>query len=234
MILLCWFWNFLKCVAGAWLHCRFSVRSDSDVPLLWLLLKSRYVRILDTIVYSEHCFGCSLLPKWKLASGLRFTAALLPRLLGTNLRSHHKGATGRVGTGDQQLPVLCHCQLGKDIPHCQHKCELTSWQAATLVPTLKLNPAILRTCEKASWCSHQLSFQPTQNACMKRNWNTHCAVASVNVLFTFCWKWIQEISTLIHTSKLTFCSSCRASSIEIAFHPKPKWISWSIKCNKYF
>ena len=30
--------------------------------------------------------------------------------------SHHKGATGRVGTGDQLLPVLCHCHLGQDIP----------------------------------------------------------------------------------------------------------------------
>ena len=29
--------------------------------------------------------------------------------------SHHKGATGRVRTGDQRLPVLCHCQLGQDI-----------------------------------------------------------------------------------------------------------------------
>ena len=47
---------------------------------------------------------------------LRFAAALLPRLFWTNPRSHHKGATGRVRTGDQQLPVLCHCQLGQDIP----------------------------------------------------------------------------------------------------------------------
>ena len=48
--------------------------------------------------------------------GRRFAAALLPRLFGTNPRSHHKGATGRVRTGDQRLPVLCHCQLGQDIP----------------------------------------------------------------------------------------------------------------------
>ena len=43
-------------------------------------------------------------------------AALLPRLFWKNPRSHHKGATGRVRTGDQRLPVLCHCQLGQDIP----------------------------------------------------------------------------------------------------------------------
>ena len=47
----------------------------------------------------------------------RFAAALLPRLFGTNPRLHHKGATGRVRTGYQRLPVLCHCQLGQDIAH---------------------------------------------------------------------------------------------------------------------
>ena len=30
---------------------------------------------------------------------------LLPRLFGTNPRSHHKGAIGRVRTGDQRLPL---------------------------------------------------------------------------------------------------------------------------------
>ena len=47
--------------------------------------------------------------------GRRLAAALLPRLFRKNLRSHHKGATGRVRTGDQRLPVLCHGQLGQDI-----------------------------------------------------------------------------------------------------------------------
>ena len=32
-------------------------------------------------------------------------------------RSHHKSATGRVRTGNQRYPVLCHCQLGQDIPY---------------------------------------------------------------------------------------------------------------------
>ena len=31
-------------------------------------------------------------------------------------RSHHKEAIARLWTGDQQYPVLCHCQLGQDIP----------------------------------------------------------------------------------------------------------------------
>ena len=51
-----------------------------------------------------------------VSAGLRFSAALLPLLFGTNPRSHHKGATCRVWTGDQLLPVLCHCQFGQDIP----------------------------------------------------------------------------------------------------------------------
>ena len=31
-------------------------------------------------------------------------------------RAHHKGATGRVRTGDQRYPALCHCQLEHDVP----------------------------------------------------------------------------------------------------------------------
>ena len=31
-------------------------------------------------------------------------------------RSRHKGATGRVRTGDRRYPALCHCRLGQDIP----------------------------------------------------------------------------------------------------------------------
>ena len=55
--------------------------------------------------------------QYMMTLGRRFATALLPRLFGTNPRSHHKGATGRVRTGDQRLPVLCHCQLGQDIPY---------------------------------------------------------------------------------------------------------------------
>ena len=51
------------------------------------------------------------------AVGRRFATALLPRLFGMNPRSHHKGATGRVRTGDQRLPVLCHCHLDKTSPY---------------------------------------------------------------------------------------------------------------------
>ena len=71
-----------------------------------------------------------------LLIGRRFAAALLPRLFGTNPRSHHKGATGRVRTGNQRLPVLCHCQLGQDIPDTET--ERNSWWKKLLlrlVPT---------------------------------------------------------------------------------------------------
>ena len=44
----------------------------------------------------------------------RFAAALLPRLE-QHPRSHHKGAIGRVQTGDQRYPVLCYCQLGQEL-----------------------------------------------------------------------------------------------------------------------
>ena len=44
----------------------------------------------------------------------RAEVALLPRLFWKNPRSHRKGATGMVRTGNQRLPVLCHCQLGQD------------------------------------------------------------------------------------------------------------------------
>ena len=55
-----------------------------------------------------------------LCLGRRFAA--LPELFGTNPRSHHKGATGRVRIGNQRLPVLCHCQLGQTRHLCACVC----------------------------------------------------------------------------------------------------------------
>ena len=49
----------------------------------------------------------------------RFAAALLSRLFGKTSQvtpqRRHRG-TGRDRPGDQLYPVLCHCQLGQDIP----------------------------------------------------------------------------------------------------------------------
>ena len=75
----------------------------------------RYQAIISWY-HPNQCFMIS----WRVPSrrrrasaiiGRRFAAA--ERLFGKNSRSHHKGATGRVRTGDQLLPILCHCQLGQ-------------------------------------------------------------------------------------------------------------------------
>ena len=81
-----------------------------------------YHRLFNSFHAFAHCY-LKLLFDWNLSRlGRRFAAALLPRLFGKNPRSHHKGATSRVRTGDQRLPVLCHCQLGQDIPtNTRHK-----------------------------------------------------------------------------------------------------------------
>ena len=52
-------------------------------------------------------------------------------------RSHHKGATGRVRTGDQRYPVLCHCQLGQDIPiaSCQ---GIAAWESIMVLQLSQL------------------------------------------------------------------------------------------------
>ena len=101
--------------------------------------------------------------------GYGFAAALLvlPRLFGTNPRSHHKGATGRVRTGNQLHPVLCHCQLGQDIPITLFSCGanskvcqkyltlknsqkyLTEEQSDPTIPLTKAEPALPRL--RANW-----------------------------------------------------------------------------------
>ena len=74
----------------------------------WCYTYTRYTRVtrLQKILTAKF--------DWPIL-GRRFAAALLPRLFWKNPRSHHKGATSRVRTGDQLLPVLCHCQLVIDI-----------------------------------------------------------------------------------------------------------------------
>ena len=102
----------------------YSETNDWAKP--WVLLCSATIsRQLHRNFISHQKQSDSLLPEiykvlkpcWLLTLGRRFAAALLPRLFGTNPRSHHKGATDRVRTGDQRLPGLCHCQLGQDIPY---------------------------------------------------------------------------------------------------------------------
>ena len=91
-----------------------------------------YAMIIIMHVYA--CI-CMYMQKYAKYVGRRCAAALLPRLVGKNPRSHYKGATGRVRTGDQWPPVLCHCQLGQDFP-CKHEIYMQHMQKFAL-PTLQ-------------------------------------------------------------------------------------------------
>ena len=81
-------------------------------PAVWRF--KNYATDFFFLKYKGQQLGILLCQLAKLLQ--RFAAALLPLLFGTNPRSHHKGATGRILTGDQLLPVLYDCQLGQDIP----------------------------------------------------------------------------------------------------------------------
>ena len=91
-----------------------------------LLAMILWVVIIMILFY--HCYGTFhqsahsvfRMPSSFITIGWRVAAALLPWLFGKDPRSHHKGATGRVRAGNQLLPVLCHCQLGQDIPTSIH------------------------------------------------------------------------------------------------------------------
>ena len=93
----------------SWRSCSCRVTALPATSAAWLELS---VPLATTVAAAASCIS----NLGTQNSGWRFSAALLPRLFWTNPRSHHKGATGRVRTGDQLLPVLCHCQLGQDIP----------------------------------------------------------------------------------------------------------------------
>ena len=78
--------------------------------LITIALHTKIPRTLIAITLHTKiplCSNCLIL---STSLGRRFAAALLPRLFGKNRRSHHKGATDRVRTGDQrpssmQLPT---------------------------------------------------------------------------------------------------------------------------------
>ena len=127
---------------GGWLSWGSGVASREEVVVAAMMSQCWHC-------WQELFFTCkdiSVMRSGMMAQGQRFTAALLPRRFMTNPRSHHKGATGRVRTGDQRIPVLCHCQLGKDIsivpqaPQlCLHLREVETWTLLALVePCLNL------------------------------------------------------------------------------------------------
>ena len=58
-------------------------------------------------------------------------------------RSHHKGATGRVRTGDQLYPVLCHCHLGQDIPMLETRKTTVQCTNPSSYPTNEIDHAAM-------------------------------------------------------------------------------------------
>ena len=110
-------WEFMYCISPLNLHTKTNHKYEFIPEIVEPNLN---LRIHITYFNTEFKCTCIHLLQNKNSYtwihehvGRRFAAALLPRLFGTNPRSHHKGATGRVRTGDQLLPVLCHCQLGQ-------------------------------------------------------------------------------------------------------------------------
>ena len=76
------------------------------------------ISILPSMYVGEQRHWFYLLRLWiciPVRAEVRSSFITTTVLFGMNPRSHHKGATGRVWTGDQLLPILCHCQLGQDI-----------------------------------------------------------------------------------------------------------------------
>ena len=57
-----------------------------------------------------------MLENKRLLKNADFCSSFTTTVLDGNPRSHHKEATGRVWTDNQQYPVLCHCKLRQDIP----------------------------------------------------------------------------------------------------------------------
>ena len=95
--------------------------------LKWWLLTTSQSQIISTKTWTRISSCVPQAP----GLGRRFAAALLPRL-NPRSESHHTGATGRVRTGDQRLPVICHCQLGQDIPYIIIRYQTTlntNWKA---------------------------------------------------------------------------------------------------------
>ena len=117
-------------------RCRRTRRMHDPVATTeWRWSESKVSRVVSLVAQASFSHQ-----RDSAAKRQRFAAALLPRLFGNripghtarappvrrssitttvreqNPRSHYKGATGRVRTGDQRYPVLCRCQLGQYIP----------------------------------------------------------------------------------------------------------------------
>ena len=122
----------LKCLLAA-----YSEPCSSVEQMIWFLFSSNRPLFSKSGLFSPipaHSmylsFGATLAPigicystVWSVGGPAIIRAEVRRSFITTtvlkflkNLRSHHKGATDRVRTGDQRLPGLCHCQLRHDIP----------------------------------------------------------------------------------------------------------------------
>ena len=81
-----------------------------------------------------------------------------PIFAAKNPRSQHKGATGRVRTRDQQLPILCHCQLGQDFSVC-HNLVFCIIELHLLYPTALLVLFIIDSGDPGDFESHDTRFE---------------------------------------------------------------------------
>ena len=133
--------------------------------------------------------------------GRRFAAALLPRLFGTNPRSHHKGATDRVWTGDQRLPVLCHCQLGQTIAIPGWNMGLNSmWPVARWTDGIFLRTQVLSA---SSQLRHKRALHPQGSPVVTQR--KHCPKChDIHSMHTLLWA---DWSGLSWTSILQECDS---------------------------
>ena len=102
--------NFMLGYKIRWVNVKFSGQAARLSVMIAIFFN------LNVVLENFQRLKLSVLLNLKSKIGRRFGAALLPRLLVRNPRSHHKGTTARVRTGNQLLPVLYHCQLGQDIP----------------------------------------------------------------------------------------------------------------------
>ena len=104
-------------------HIYWHIWANNTLAFLCMFLAYLHIFPESIFVHIQYCIFLNIFLhidiclEYSLIAGRRFTTALLPLLFGKNPRSHHKGALWRVWTGDQQLSVLCHFQLGQDIPY---------------------------------------------------------------------------------------------------------------------
>ena len=83
--------------------------TDRNVKQIYYLIKFKSFAPLEDKINDDVC-------TYKAKVLCSFITTTVRRVREQRSRSHHKGATSRVRAGNQRYSVLCHCQLGQDIP----------------------------------------------------------------------------------------------------------------------